>query len=367
MPGSNGTRVSSNACGCLGANKWNPTTFKCACDPTIGVLINGICKACSTIKGASKSASNSTCVCNSGRRWQNSSCACITATKCPCGSGNFQLPSGDCIPCQSIAGANGLSTSTGQCTCYPGFVWQNTTGTCVCPTPYVTDKISICILCNIRNNATSAITSDTCYCLPNHIWNPLTFTCDFTNLITPSQNLIKTFAGVITSCNGLGGSTGLSVDNFNCQCSDGYVWNDISTQCIRCGDVSFSTINRLNNFACACNPGYAWDTFTFTCIPFTGNITLTNSSYVVCTNIPSTTSTNLINTNIGSGDKKSGNSSSSSNSTLIQLSDDTVFYNLNAVNALYLAETKYVCKCITDYLWSESRKRCFINSLNNNF
>jgi hypothetical protein len=215
-PGSTGARISPTACECLGANKWNPSTNQCACDPSIGILVNGICKACSTIKGASKSAANGQCVCNSGRRWQSNSCGCITGTKCPCGAGNFQLPSGECIPCQSIAGANGLFTTTGQCICYPGFVWQNATGTCVCPATYVTDKVSICVPCNIKNNATLVLTSNTCYCLPNHFWNPLTFTCDFTNAIASTQNLIKTFDGSILSCAGLGGSTGRSVDNFNC-------------------------------------------------------------------------------------------------------------------------------------------------------
>lgn len=216
VAGSNGTRISSTACGCLGANKWNPISNKCDCDPTVGIMVDGICKACSTIKGASKSAKNGQCVCNSGRKWQSNSCVCTSGSKCPCGAGNFQLSSGECVPCQGIAGANGLSTSTGQCICYPGFEWKNISATCACRATYVTDTVSICVPCNIINNATLALTSNTCYCLPNHFWNPLTFNCDFTNAIASTQNLIKTFDGSILSCVGLGGSTGRSVDNFNC-------------------------------------------------------------------------------------------------------------------------------------------------------
>ncbi len=156
---------------------------------------------------------------------------------------------------------------------------------------------------------------------------------------------------------------------------------------MKCEDITFSTINRLNNFACACNPNYAWDSFTFTCVPFTGTIALTTSSYVVCTSIPYTVGTNLINTAASTGSKDkggkgndgkgndgkgnggsgSGSGSGSTTPTFIQLSDDDVFAIANSVNPLYKAESKFVCKCEEGYLWSDIRKRCYILAMNNNF
>lgn len=277
ISGSNGTRIGNNACGCLGANKWNATQFKCTCDPTIGIVINNICTPCSTIPGATRSASSNQCSCNSGRKWsgKDNKCVCPSAAACPCGTGNYQLPNAakDCVSCLTIPGASGLTDNKGNCVCLNNFVWTaGTSPSCKCQTGYVSDGASICAPCNIRNNAISAATSNTCYCLPNHIWNPTTFNCDFTNIILATQNYIKTFAGELKRCDGLGGSTGVSVDNFNCQCGSDSFWNNILLLCVQCSTITFSTVNAANAYSCVCNPGYAWDIFTYTCVPYTGSI-----------------------------------------------------------------------------------------------
>jgi len=91
--------------------------------------------------------------------------------------------------------------------------------------------------------------------------------------------------GVKISCIGLGGSLGIQLDNFNCKCPNGSIWNSNTNLCVACSSISNTRVNgtiKNNVYSCLCINGTSWDVLSFSCKNNTCKYPLTDSRCTYC-------------------------------------------------------------------------------------
>ncbi len=335
---------------------WNSLTSTCICDTkSIPKGTSKLyCTACSSIIGASGAKVGTTgCGCKAGWAWNTNLqiCTCTT-TSCICPI-DFALINQICTNCSTIIGSTGKSSSNIACACKKSFVWNTTNSNCTCPKGGMTNtNKNVCTFCDISANAYNytSTAKTACNCTINHLWDPVNLTCRFT-----AGSLVMLANGTKISCSGLGGSIGGLVDNFNCKCSVGSIWNTITNKCVACNSIPFTnTTGATKNYkySCPCNNGTSWDILTFSCRNNTCKYPLADSRCGYC----------LVATGV---EQVSQLQSVSLKTDTFQLSGDNEFIaEMNLRSTLYSNYTSLKCKCKGNYTWNVARRACFNTSSN---
>jgi hypothetical protein len=142
------------------------------------------------------------------------------------------------------------------------------------------------------------------------------------------------------------------VDNFNCKCATGGVWNDYINECVACSSIANSTGVVVSIYGCGCNSGFFWDSFSFSCRPTTCAYAITDSRCAYCLrNAGIVVIPQLL---IVTATEK----------TMLLSGDSLYSYYVNLASPRYLNYASYKCLCATNYTWSVSRRRCYNKTLN---
>jgi len=354
---SKGTSNGPTGCACNDNMIWDAKTKTCICDTkSIPKGTSKLyCIACSNVIGSSGAKAGAIgCVCKAGWTWNAAlqMCTCTT-TSCQCPT-DFVLINKICTNCSTIIGSTGKASSNLACACKKSFVWNTTNNNCTCPKGGMTNSAgSICTFCDVSANAFNYTTAakTACNCTTNYRWDGLSLTCKF---IGGDAKIMLT-NGTKKSCAGFGGSQGSSLDNFNCRCFAGSVWNPITSTCVNCNTIQYTNTTgtiKNNNYSCICLNGTSWDVLTFTCKNNTCKFPISDSRCGYCL--------------IASGVEQVPQLFSVSLKTdTFQLSGDNEYIAaMNAQSKLYSNYVSVKCKCRVGYAWNVARRLCFNATLN---
>lgn len=357
---SKGTSNGQKECACNSNMIWNKATSTCICDTkSIPKGTSKLyCIACSSVIGSSGAKIGTGCGCKAGWTWNSNLqiCACTTTT-CTCPT-DFALINKICTNCSTVVGSTGKASSNLACGCKKSFIWDALTSKCVCPTGGMTNSAkSVCTFCDITANAYNYTTAakTACNCTTNYLWDGVALTCKFVGV----NAIIMLANGTKKSCAGFGGSIGSSIDNFNCRCPVGSIWNTNTNKCVACNTIPFTnTTGATKNFkySCPCNNGTSWDLLTFTCRNNTcKNLPFIDSRCGYC----------LVATGV---EQVPQLLSVSIKTDTFQLSGDNEFIaEMNARSVLYGNYTSLKCKCKVGYSWNVARRSCFNTTTNSTY
>jgi len=277
----------SGSCGCLTNFIWNSTTQTCLCptpfvisgglcicNSTTSVMIGSLCFNCLTVTfstGAAPGTSN--CTCPAAFVWvytastNSGSCICSNSLQIPSTNGSSCIcnptyaiisASKICLDCRTVLYSTNL-TVAGVCGCLANFVWNSTSQSCVCSTPFVlsggqcvcdlTVSIMIGTLCydclTVPLSTGPALGTSNCLC-------PSTLSWVF-NTLTSSGACACTNALQIPSTNGS-----------SCLCNPAYAISSITTVCFDCRTVLYSSNSTVNGL-CGCLNNFAWNSTSLSC------------------------------------------------------------------------------------------------------
>jgi hypothetical protein len=350
-----GTAASFSACICRINMLWDSKIPSCVCD-TVSIVGSSKlnCISCKSVAGSTGvKASSTACGCKPGWTWNANlkTCTCLTNT-CTCPANSILNSTKVCVPCSTISGSTQFAYSNTVCKCGFSFVWNPTSFKCDCPTTALLNAAkTTCRNCDILSSALSKATApNTCNCMTNYVWSATSFNCE---IKATTDNKILLLNGTKVSCAGLGASTGISYDNFNCKCAAGSVWRDFSAACVACSTITNSTGTAFNAVSCVCIAGSYWDILSFSCKLLVCKYAISDARCTYChgSHIQAKISPQLLIVTV------------SEKTTL--LSGDSQFATASAAaSANYANYASYKCLCVTGATWSVARRRCYLNAYN---
>jgi hypothetical protein len=348
----------SGSCGCLNNFVWNSLTQSCTCpapytlsggqcicNPTIAVVIGGVCFACSNDPYSSGVSNGVSCTCSLGMYWNGNMCSSTT-----CNSTSIYVLSSlnslnyVCQDCTNPIYLTISKNSSNSCNCLsPILVWSSSTSSCQCSSStailYVSSNSYLCVTCNSSIYALSKLNSNTCSCIDSSFtWTGKSCSCSSGSIILSNTKCVP--------C-----STQSTLDNFTCSCtsvSASSIWNDLIQKCITCGDminVPFS-VGGYYGVVCKCKSGYIWDVSSNACIKNCSGI----SCILRCNNLPNTVQ---------------GTSPLPVSMVAVRIipGGDTIKNFYNSVPSNYVNLSTQACQCNPGYSWDTSRLRCFNNNI----
>jgi len=279
------------SCICLTNFVWNSTSQSCVCpSPFVinggqcicnlntSILIGNICLNCLTVQFSSGPISGtSSCQCPTALTWifsastSSGTCICQDSLQVPSTNGSSCIcnslyailavtanTASICLDCRTVLYSTN-STVAGACGCLNNFVWNSTSQSCLCSTPFVlsggqcicdlTVSVIIGSLCfdclTVPLSTGTALGTSNCLC-------PSTLTWVF-NTSTNSGVCACTNALQIPSANGTA-----------CLCNPAYAIASTTTVCFDCRTVLYFS-NSTANGACGCSSNFVWNSTSLSC------------------------------------------------------------------------------------------------------
>lgn len=328
---------------------WNVSLRSCMCVANSFPLSRTNCILCSNLPGSTGRGFSTGCFCSAGWEWNAASLQCICLnSSCTCGSG-FVLRGKNCFRCSNYTFSTGKNINNTFCECIQSFTWDNILGRCFCPSTSVLGG-NVCYSCVLANSASSkSKTSNACVCSTNYVWQQSQLSCVFSSTV----DVIMLHNGTKVSCKGLGSSTGLSYDNFNCRCASNFFWKDTERKCVSCSSLKYSNGTSSSGISCFCQTGYGWDPIASDCKSLQCTFRSNLGECTDCYSLPGVATTVMV------VDYVSGVFLSGDNAIL------SLYANVTArINERFLP---FRCMCASGYGWNRARRRCFATSINGTF
>lgn len=323
------------------------STFGCYCNNAAGLFDKGNqagCVTCSSIAGAiAFDSSSNQCTCISGSVWNSS------ISQCQCSSSNYFFKFGTmCVSCADLTvnGATVNPSDPTSCTCPTNFVWSASLAQCICKTAgqfmCTACKKPGCTACDKATSTGAIVTYNKCQCKTNQIWDPTLQICKC------DSNSILIKADCVSCLSVTFGGPPSSASACSCTSSD-WQWSSTKNACLcktgvtcDCSSIKNTFFYSKNGTCVACN---SLDSNALAAWP-SGQTQCTCNSIKYAFN-PATGLCECTNT---------------ANSNVILISKACVLcdHSINAISAIKsLAQS---CACFPNYQWTATKFNCALNT-----
>jgi hypothetical protein len=222
----------------------------------------------------------------------------------------------------------------------PNFLWNSTSYTCYCPTPYNFNGTASSCTCN---TGTDTLINGTCVncstVLNNNGANPSGGSC---LCISPYQWVWNS-----------GNSTG------NCICNSSFCIVPSAGSCLNCSTLSYA-VGTVTNNTCDCAATYSWNSSSLTCSCSTDYNAKINGLCVNCSLITNSSGPNANNTGCQcvSPLQWYWNTSTLTGSCICnstyEITSNGTCYNCSSLSYGTGAVINNTCVCLTNFLWNST-------------